>query len=119
MEPWLSEAEGFIGIAAKLVQFDPKFSGIIDQLLGRIVIVQDLDCATMIAKQGSYRFRVVTLDGQVVNTGGSMTGGYAARSAGILSRAGEIERLQKEASDLEKQMAGLDKKISMAQSLAS
>lgn len=116
VEPWLSEAEGFIGIAAKLVRFDPKFSGIIDQLLGRIVIVQDLDCATMIAKQGSYRFRVVTLDGQVVNTGGSMTGGYAARSAGILSRAGEIERLQKEASALEKQMAGLDKKISMAQS---
>ena len=84
VEPWLSEVEGFIGIAAKLVRFDPKFSGIID--------------------------------GQVVNTGGSMTGGYAARSAGILSRAGEIERLQKEASALEKQMAGLDKKISMAQS---
>lgn len=107
-EPWLKEIEGFVGIAAELAQFDPKFTGIIDQLLGRIVIVRDLDCATAVARRGNYRFRVVTLDGQVVNAGGSMTGGYAARSAGILSRAGEIEALKKKASALDGDIADLD-----------
>lgn len=107
-EPWLAEIDGFIGIASDLVRFEPRFTGMIDQLLGRIVIVRDLDCATAAAKRGGYRFRVVTLDGQVVNTGGSMTGGYAARSAGILSRAGEIEALKKKASALDGDIAALD-----------
>lgn len=107
-EPWLPQMDGFVGIAAELVRFEPRFTGIIDQLLGRIVIVRDLDCATAVAKRGGYRFRVVTLDGQVVNAGGSMTGGYAARSAGILSRAGEIEALKKKAALLDEEIAGLD-----------
>lgn len=107
-EPWLLQMAGFVGIAAELVRFEPRFTGIIDQLLGRIVIVRDLDCATAVAKRGGYRFRVVTLDGQVVNAGGSMTGGYAARSAGILSRAGEIEALKKKAALLDEEIAGLD-----------
>lgn len=107
-ENWLSQMDGYVGLAAELVTADLRFSGIINQLLGRIVIVQDLDCATQIAKRGGYRFRVVTLDGQVVNTGGSMTGGYVAKSAGILSRAGEIEALKDQAKKFQEQIVSLD-----------
>lgn len=110
-ENWLPDADGFIGVAADLVKCDERYRGIINQLLGRIVVVQDLDCAAAIAKKGGYRFRVVTRDGQVVNAGGSMTGGWAARSAGILSRAREIEELKGKAAACEAQMAGLDGQI--------
>ncbi len=64
-------------------------------MLGRIVVAQDLDAATQIAKRFHYRFRVVTLDGQVVNAGGSMTGGSQARSAGLLSRSADIAQGKK------------------------
>lgn len=114
-ESWLPQADGFIGIAADLVKYDRQFSGIIDQLLGKIVIVRDLDCATAVAKRGSYRFRVVTLDGQVVNAGGSMTGGYAARNAGILSRSGEIDALKAQAAEYEEQIAQLDVELKALQ----
>lgn len=100
-DDWLRSEDGFVGLAAELVSADAQFSGVVNQLLGRIVIVRDLDAASAIAKKGSYRFRVVTLDGQVVNTGGSMTGGYAAKSAGILSRSREIEELKKQADTLD------------------
>ncbi|MBP0962983.1 MAG: chromosome segregation protein SMC, partial [Oscillospiraceae bacterium] len=89
---------GYVGIAADLVKADKRYSGIIDNLLGRIVIAENIDLAVEIARAGSYKFRVVTLDGQVVNAGGSLTGGYVAKSAGILGRRSEIERLRAEAA---------------------
>ncbi len=110
-ENWLPGTDGFVGVAADLVRCDERYRGVINQLLGRIVIVRDLDCAAAVAKKGGYRFRVVTLDGQVVNAGGSMTGGWAARSAGILSRSKEIEELKGRAAACEKEMAGLDGQI--------
>ena len=76
-------------------------------LLGRVAVAEDIDSAVAIAKRNGYRFRIVTLDGQVVNAGGSMTGGYTAKSAGILGRQGEIERLEAEAKKLEEQRAQL------------
>jgi len=99
---------GFVGLGCDLVSNDSRYDGIIDSLLGRVVVAEDLDSAVVIAKKHGYRFRIVTLDGQVVNAGGSMTGGYTAKSAGILGRQGEIERLQKDAETLEKQLAELD-----------
>ncbi|MEM1483927.1 chromosome segregation protein SMC [Oscillospiraceae bacterium PP1C4] len=114
-DSWLADADGFIGIAADLVTCERQFDGIINQLLGRIVVVQDLDCATFIAKKGDYRFRVVTLDGQVVNAGGSMTGGYAAKSAGILSRAKDIEELKTQAKAYEEEIAKLDVELRAVQ----
>ncbi|MBQ2751763.1 MAG: chromosome segregation protein SMC [Oscillospiraceae bacterium] len=99
---------GFVGLGCDLVSNDSRYDGIIDSLLGRVVVAEDLDSAVVIAKKHGYRFRIVTLDGQVVNAGGSMTGGYTAKSAGILGRQGEIERLQKDAEGLEKQLAELD-----------
>ncbi len=110
-EPWLEEMDGFVGLAAELVGCDASFSGVIDQLLGRVVVAEDLDCATLIARRGGHRFRVVTLDGQVINAGGSMTGGYAARSAGILSRSKEIEALRAQARAYEDQAASLQSQV--------
>ncbi|MBQ2750950.1 MAG: chromosome segregation protein SMC, partial [Oscillospiraceae bacterium] len=99
---------GFVGLGCDLVSCDSRYDGIVASLLGRVVVAEDLDSAVVIAKKHGYRFRIVTLDGQVVNAGGSMTGGYTAKSAGILGRQGEIERLQKDAAALENQLKELD-----------
>ena len=92
--------EGFIGLASDLVRCDAAYEEIARSLLGRIAIVRDLDCAVAIARRFRYRFRVVTLDGQVVNAGGSLTGGSSVRGAGLLSRRAEIDELKKKAEKL-------------------
>ncbi len=96
-EQGLESCRGFVGIASALCCCDGCYEGILSNLLGRIVVAEDLDCAVEIAKKYSYRFRVVTLDGQVVNTGGSLTGGSLAKGSGLMKRAGEIEKLKNEA----------------------
>ena len=101
-ERGLSDCEGFIGVGCDLVKNDPKFDGIVKSVLGRIVVAEDLDCATAIAKKFGYKFRIVTLDGQLVNAGGSLTGGSSVKSAGILSRKQEIDELLKKAAAAEK-----------------
>ena len=94
-ENGLEKCDGFIGIASQLCSCEDCYRGILENLLGRIVVADNLDKAVMIAKKYSYRFRIVTLDGQVVNTGGSLTGGSLSKSTGLLGRAGEIEKLRK------------------------
>ena len=94
-EKGLDDCYGYINLASDLVDFDKKYQGVITSLLGRTVVSEDLDSAVEIAKKYSYKFKVVTLDGQVVNAGGSMTGGARLQNAGILSRANEIEKLTK------------------------
>lgn len=89
----LSDEAGFIGNAWKLVSYDAKYTGIVQSLLGRIVIVDNIDNAADIAKKYRYSFKIVTLDGQVINSGGSFTGGSAQRSGGMLTRHSEIEKL--------------------------
>jgi len=84
---------GFEGIALSLVEFDPKYSGVYTSLLGRVVIADNLNSAIRIAKNHAHKFKIVTLDGQVINAGGSMTGGSAASGAGVLSRANELTQL--------------------------
>ena len=84
---------GYVGVASQLVQFDQRYAEIFNNLLGRTVVVEDMDCGIAIARKYSNRFRIVTLDGQVLNRGGSMTGGSVSRSAGILSRANELKEL--------------------------
>ena len=93
-ESGIERCAGFCGVASDLVSCEPRYREIILNLLGRTVVAQDLDAAISIANKFGHRFRIVTLDGQVLNAGGSMTGGSVSRSAGILSRANEIERLQ-------------------------
>lgn len=93
-ETGLERFEGFIGVAQSLCSCNSEYNGILSSLLGRIVVAQDLDCAVKIAKAYSYRFKIVTLDGQVVNAGGSLTGGSLARKSGLLSRVSEIKSLK-------------------------
>lgn len=93
-EKGLDMQEGYVALASELVSADDAYSGIISSLLGRIVVAENIDLATNIAKRYGYKFRIITLDGQVINAGGSFTGGSAARSTGILSRKNEIAAAQ-------------------------
>ncbi len=104
-EKGLSSCEGFVGIGCDLVKFDPKFEGVVKSVLGRIAVAEDLDSAVAIAKKFGYKFRIVTLDGQLVNAGGSLTGGSSVKSAGLLSRKQEIEDLLKKAENAQKLLA--------------
>jgi len=85
--------KGFVGVASTLIEYDKQYHNIFANLLARVVIAENMDAAIAIARKYSYQFRIVTLDGQVLNPGGSMTGGSVSRSAGILSRSNELERL--------------------------
>ncbi|WP_130868771.1 chromosome segregation protein SMC [Intestinimonas massiliensis (ex Afouda et al. 2020)] len=96
---------GFVGLGNELIQFDPRYEKIFSNLLGRTVVAEDMDRAIAIARKYGYRFKIVTLDGQVLNPGGSMTGGSVSRSAGILSRANELERLKQQAGGVTEQLA--------------
>lgn len=104
-EPGLEDCPGVVGIAGKLCGCEERFNGIKNSLLGRIVVAEDLDAATAVAKRYRYKFRIVTLDGQVVNAGGSLTGGSLARNAGLLGRAAEIERIKAQAEQLREKAA--------------
>ena len=98
----LDMQEGYIAIASELVSFDTAYSQIINSLLGRIVIAEDIDFATAISKKYGYKFRIVTLDGQVINAGGSFTGGSSSRTTGVLTRKNEIDSIKKQLEILSK-----------------
>lgn len=106
-EQGLDDQYGFVSIASDLVSYDNKYSEIIRWLLGRTAVAEDIDSAIAIAKKYSYRFRIVTLDGQVINAGGSMTGGSRVQNAGILSRGNEIERLKVSLASMQKALDGM------------
>ncbi len=114
-EKGLEECAGFVALAVDIVGFDKKFEGIFASLLGRIVIAEDIDTAAVIAKKYGYKFRIVTLDGQVINAGGSFTGGSAARSSGVLTRKNEIEKLSKEKEKLSERLAGVKQNVEKLQ----
>ena len=101
----LQREAGFVGVGDQLVSFDPRYKNVFSNLLGRVAVMENLDTAITVARKYGYKFRIVTLDGQVLNPGGSMTGGSASRSAGILSRANELERLGKQLEDIRSQVA--------------
>ena len=88
---------GTAEVAADLVEADPKYQNIVNNLLGRIIVVEDLAEASAVARNLGYRNRIVTLDGQVINAGGSFTGGSTARSVGVFSRKQELEELRSRA----------------------
>ncbi len=104
-EKGLENCEGFVDMADKLLDFDPQYSEIIGSLLARTAVVDNIDNGIEMAKKYSYRFKIVTLDGQVLNAGGSMTGGSRGSGAGFLSRQTEIESLKDKVSVLEKTLS--------------
>ena len=110
----LDDNLGFVAIASDLVECKKEYKDIISNLLGRVVIVDDMDCAIGIAKRYNNRFKLVTIDGQVINPGGSMTGGSQSKGAGILSRGNQIDELNAQASELEKKADDLKAQLKTA-----
>lgn len=91
---------GFVGIASDLISVDKKYETVIKYLLGGTVVTEDIDSAATLAKKYNYRVKVVSLDGQVINPGGSFTGGSLVKQAGILSRVADIKRIENEIQKL-------------------
>ena len=104
----LTDCVGYMCVASDIVECDDKYKEIISSLLGKTVIADDIDSAISIGREYSHRFKIVTLDGQVVNAGGSMTGGSKINHSGFLSRANEIERLHNEVMEDEKGLAEME-----------
>ncbi len=116
-ESGLEGCRGFVGVASELVRTEDTYRNIVDNLLGRTVIVSDLDAAIAMSQKYHSRFKIVTLDGQVMNPGGSMTGGSANKDAGILSRANELEKLTKQEKKLRQELQNAETDLREAQRL--
>ncbi len=96
--------KGYIGVADDLIDFKPEFSKIFSSLLGRTVIFDNIDNATAMAKEQNYKIKVVTLDGQQINVGGSFTGGSVKHEGTVLSRSNDIKRMEEEAKGVSLQL---------------
>lgn len=107
----LTARGGYVGLASELVQCEERYRAVMDSLLGRTIVAEDIDAAAAIAKAYGYRYRAVTLDGQVVNAGGSLTGGSVNKNASILSRRGEIDALTAEAKKYAAQVEELETQL--------
>lgn len=108
----LKNDEGFVGLALDLVTYNKKYSGIYARLLGRVVIADNLTCAVSIARKHGHKFKIVTLDGQVMNAGGSMTGGSAASNVGVLSRVNELSQLDSRIKSCSDDVADSERELS-------
>lgn len=116
----LDDNFGFVDVASNLVDCDEQYRDIVENLLGRVMVVEDIDCAIAISKRYKNRYKIVTLDGQVMNPGGSMSGGSKGKGSGVLSRANLIEELKAEAqkigNELKEVQAELKKAVEDANS---
>ena len=107
---------GFVGVAVELAQFDPRYEQIFVNLLGRTVVAETLGDAVRMSKANGNRLRIVTLDGQLINAGGSMTGGSTAKGTGILSRANELQKLKKQREKIAAQESACQADLDRARS---
>ena len=102
--------DGVIGIACDLIKFDKKYEQIVLNLLGRTVIVDNMQNAIKLSKENNYSFRIITLEGDVINPSGAITGGSVAKkTVNILGRSKEIEELSKEINDIKTKISKLEK----------
>ena len=99
----LSSQKGYVGIGSQIVSCDKKYNIVAEYLLGRTIVADNIDNASNLARKYRFRYRVVTLDGQLINAGGSYTGGSAASKTGAMSRSSDIEALEKQIADYIKQ----------------
>ena len=111
-ENGIENCKGYLGIASDLIEFDIKYKNIICGLLGRVVVVDNIDNAVAISRKYSYKFRVVTLSGELLAPGGSMSGGSRNNTSGLFARSNEIVELDTIIKDLELKVASLEKKHS-------
>ena len=117
-ESGLEGCRGYVGLASELIRCEQTYRGIVENLLGRTVIVQDIDAAIQMANRYKNRFKIVTLDGQVMNPGGSMTGGSVNKETGILSRANELEKLTAQEAELSQKRQVTEAELAEAQRAA-
>lgn len=107
----IQSMDGYIGLASDLVQYDEGYQVAINFALSRTVIVKDMDSALLIAKKGEYAFRIVTIAGETINVGGSLTGGSNSKNYGILSRKNEIQKLQHKIENLDNNLSEIENSI--------
>lgn len=113
-EKSLKNYRGYIGIASELISYDSKFERVIKNLLGRTLVFDNLNNATALAKATGYRARIVTLDGQQINAGGSFTGGSKKKDTGILNRTAEIDKLNADKIKIETEKTETQKEYDAA-----
>lgn len=106
----ITDAEGYIGIGSDIISYDSIYDNIMNYALGRTIICRDMDCALNIAKLGQYRYKIVTLEGEIVNPGGALTGGsIKGRNANVLGRKREIEEIAEKIEEKKKVYAQIIK----------
>ena len=105
---------GFVGIAYELIDTEPQYEQIFKNLLGRTVVAEDLSAAVRMSRNNGNRLRIVTLDGQQINAGGSMTGGSVVKGSGILSRANDLQKLYRKKEKQEKEQADQEDRLTKA-----
>lgn len=110
----LDDNFGFVDVASNLVGCDEQYRDIVENLLGRVMVVEDIDCAIAISKRYKNRYKIVTLDGQVMNPGGSMSGGSKGKGSGVLSRANLIEELKSEAQKIGDELKNVQAELKKA-----
>ena len=111
------KAKGFISVASELIECDLKYNDIVKSFLGNVVVCDNIDNAVNMAKKSSHRFKIVTLDGDVIQTGGAMTGGNNGKTSGALSRSNEIETLKKEIDAMNDTCDNLEKELRDSQQI--
>lgn len=107
----VKQDDGYVGIASRLVRYDKQFEGVVGYMLGRTVVVDHVDNGIKMSKKHKNTFRIVTLDGEVFNVGGSMAGGSSNKHASLLGRESEIAALQKAIASLETSFAQLSDEV--------
>lgn len=106
--------DGFIGVASDLIGYDSKIDGIMKNLLGRTAVVRDIDAAIALARKAGYEYKIVTLAGEIINAGGSMTGGsLQSSSSSVLTRKSEIEALKKQQAAKQQELDELKSKLEL------
>ena len=106
----IAKNDGYIGIASELIQYNKQFDSVMKSLLSRVVVIDNMDNAVSVAKKYSYKFKIVTIDGELLNPGGSISGGSVNKSSGFLSRAADIKLLSSEISELKSKIDELNQK---------
>ena len=104
----LATSDDYLGILSDLVSYDTKYNNIILNQLGNVIVVKDIDAANYISKQINYRYRVISLDGDIIHVGGSVSGGSVKVSRSVISMKQELERYSKESEELVGVISGID-----------
>jgi len=107
----LEQVDGFVGVASNLVNFESKYSNIIENQLGNVLVVKDVDALNLIGRISEHKYRVVSLDGEIQHTGGSITGGATKNSSSVIKDRFEIDALEIKIRDLELEKEKLEKEL--------